>query len=106
MGLTGFPDMTLVGGTIKNSTNVIPLKKNQDTAIAIWSGKKFTDPYVEIWTKETIHEEVQTKKKNGNPRFAQYFTTVENPYFVVLVLTAYDILYHGPSMSRMKVWKR
>jgi general stress protein 26 len=38
--------------------------------------------------------------------FAQYFKTVDNPDFVVLVFTADEVTYHGPSMSSMEVWKR
>ncbi len=106
MVLSGFPDMTLVGGTMKNSNKVAQLKKNADAAIAIWSGKEFTDPYVEIRAKGTIHEDVPTKKKYWNPMFAQYFKKVDNPDFVVLIFTADEITYHGPSMSSMEVWKR
>ncbi|MDD1682714.1 MAG: pyridoxamine 5'-phosphate oxidase family protein, partial [Methanoregula sp.] len=47
MLLQGFPDMTLVGGTMKSSRKVTQLEKNADVAIAIWSGKEITDPYVE-----------------------------------------------------------
>jgi len=106
MVLTGFPDMTLVGGTMKNSNKVAQLKKNPDTAISIWSGKEFTDPYVEIRAKGMIHEDVATKKKYWNPMFEQYFKSADNPDFVVLVFTAGEITYHGPSMSSMEVWKR
>jgi len=35
MVLNGFPDMTLVGGTMKNSRKVGQLKKNPRAAIAI-----------------------------------------------------------------------
>jgi general stress protein 26 len=106
MVLAGFPDMTLVGGTMKNSNKVAQLKKNPDAAISIWSGKEFTDPYVEIRAKGTIHEDVATKKKYWNPMFEQYFKSVDNPDFVVLVFTASEITWHGPSMSGMEVWKR
>ena len=106
MVLAGFPDMTLVGGTMKNSNKVAQLKKNPDAAISIWSGKEFTDPYVEIRAKGTIHDDVATKKKYWNPMFEQYFKSVDNPDFVVLVFTASEITWHGPSMSGMEVWKR
>lgn len=106
MVLAGFPDMTLVGGTLKSSSKVAQLKKNPDTAIAIWSGKEFTDPYVEMQAKGKIHEDVPTKKKYWNPMFAQFFKSVDNPEFVVLVFTVAEVTYHGPSMSSMEVWKR
>jgi general stress protein 26 len=106
MVLTGFPDMTLVGGTMKSSTKVTQLKKDPDAAIAIWSGKEFSDPYVELRAKAEIHEDLPTKKKYWNPMFAQYFKSVDNPEFVVLVFTAAEVTYHGPSMSSMEVWKR
>jgi general stress protein 26 len=106
MVLAGFPDMTLVGATMKSSKKVGELRKNADTALAIWSGKEYADPYVEIRAKGTIHEDVATKKKYWNPMFEQYFKTPENPDFVVLVFTAGEITYHGKNMSSMDVWKR
>jgi general stress protein 26 len=106
MILTGFPDMVLVGGTMKNSNKVAQLTKNADAAIAIWSGKEFTDPYVDIRAKGTIHDDLPTKKKYWNPMFAQYFKTVDNPDFVIVIFTASEVTYHGPSMSGMEVWKR
>ena len=51
MVLPGFPDMTLVGATMKASNKVGQLKKNPDTALAIWSGKEYSDPYVDIRAK-------------------------------------------------------
>ena len=106
MVLAGFPDMTLVGATLKASNKVGQLKKNPDTALAIWSGKEYSDPYVEIRAKGKIHEDVATKKKYWNPMFEQYFKTPENPDFVVLVFTAGEITYHGKNMSSLEVWKR
>jgi general stress protein 26 len=106
MVLAGFPDMTLVGATMKSSKKVEQLKKNADAALSIWSGKEFSDPYVEIKAKGTIYEDVATKKKYWNPMFEQYFKTPENPDFVVLVFTAGEITYHGKNMSSMEVWKR
>src|SRR5512136_3106023 len=106
MVLAGFPDMTLVGGTMKNSNKVAQLKKNADAALAIWSGREFSDPYVEIRAKGKIHEDVATKKKYWNPMFEQYFKSVDNPDFVVLVFTATEITYHGRNMSGIEVWKR
>lgn len=106
MVLAGFPDMTLVGATMKDSKKVGQLKKNADAAISIWSGKEYSDPYVEITAKGRIHEDVATKKKYWNPMFEQYFKTPENPDFVVLVFTASEITYHGKNMSPVEVWKR
>jgi general stress protein 26 len=106
MVLTGFPDMTLAGGTMKNSKKVEQLTKNPDAAISIWSGKEFSDPYVEIKAKGKVHDDILTKKKYWNPMFAKFFKTAENPDFVVLVFTASEITYHGANMSSMEVWKR
>lgn len=106
MVLAGFPDMTLVGATMKNSKKVGQLKKNDEVALAIWSGKEFSDPYVEITAKGEVHEDIATKKKYWNPMFEQYFKTPENPDFVVLVFTANEITYHGKDMESLDVWKR
>jgi general stress protein 26 len=106
MVLSGFPDMTLAGGTMKSSMKVGQLKKNPDAALSIWSGKEFSDPYVEIKAKGKVHEDVATKKKYWNPMFEQYFKSVDNPDFVVLVFTAEEITYHGKNMSSLEVWKR
>jgi general stress protein 26 len=106
MVLSGFPDMTLVGGTMKASNKVGQLKKNPDAALSVWSGKEFSDPYVEIKAKGAVHEDVATKKKYWNPMFEQYFKSADNPDFVVLVFTAAEITYHGKNMSSMDVWKR
>ncbi|MGE5832553.1 MAG: pyridoxamine 5'-phosphate oxidase family protein [Methanomicrobiales archaeon] len=106
MVLNGFWDMTLVGGTMKTSRKVEQLRRNPNAAIAIWSGKEFTDPYVVIQAKGEIHEDVETKKKYWNPMFEQYFKSVENTEFVVLVFTAREIEYHGANMAMPETWKR
>ncbi len=106
MVLAGFPDMTLVGGTMKSTAKVGQLKKNADAAISIWSGKEFSDPYVEIQATAKIHDDIPTKKKYWNPMFEQYFKSVDNPDFVVLVFTAGEIKYHGPGMMTPEIWKR
>ena len=106
MVLNGFPDMTFVGATMKSSKKVEQLKKNPNTAISIWSGKEFSDPYVEIKAKAEIHEDLATKKKYWNPMFEQYFKTVDNPDFVVLKFTAAEIVYHGKNMMTVDIWKR
>jgi general stress protein 26 len=106
MLLIGFPDMTLVGGTMKSSRKVVQLKKNPDVAIAVWSGKEITDPYVEIRAQAAIHDDIATKKKYWNPMFIPYFRSVDNPDFVVLIFTASQITYYIPSMRSREVWKR
>ena len=106
MVLAGFSDMTFVGATMKASKKVGQLKKNPDAALAIWSGKEFSDPYVEVQAKAKIHEDVATKKKYWNPMYEQFFKTPENPDFVVLVFTASEITYHGKNMATTEIWKR
>ena len=106
MVLAGFPDMTFVGATMKSSKKVEQLRKDPDAALSIWSGKEFSDPYVEIKATGKIHEDIPTKKKYWNPMFEQYFKSVDNPDFVVLVFTAGEVVYHGKNMMTMEVWKR
>ena len=106
MVLAGLPDMTLVGATMKSSKKVAQLKKNPDTALAIWSGKEYSDPYVEIKAKGKVHEDIATKKKYWNPMLEQHFKTPENPDFVVIVFTVGEIAYHGKNMSSLEIWKR
>jgi general stress protein 26 len=106
MVLTGFPDMTLVGATMKASRKVEQLRKNPNAAIAIWSGKEFTDPYVVIRAKGKVHEDLATKKKYWTPMMEQYFKTVDNPDFVVLVFSAEEIEYMDPSTQGHETWKR
>jgi general stress protein 26 len=105
MVLTGFPDMALVGATMKASRKVPQLRKNPNAAIAIWSGKEFTDPYVRIRAKGEVHEDLATKKKYWNPMMEQYFKTVDNPDYVVLVFTAEEIEYTAPP-AMPETWKR
>ena len=106
MVLAGFPDMTLVGATMKSSNKVGQLQKNPVASLSVWSGKEMSDPYVEIKAHGKIHEDLPTKKKYWNPMFEQYFKSVDNPDFVVLVFTAEEITYHGKNMSSLEVWKR
>ena len=106
MVLTGFDGMTLVGATMKTSRKVEQLKKNQNASIAIWSGKEFTDPYVTIRAKGKVHEDLATKKKYWNPMMEQYFKTVDNPDYVIVVFTAEEIEYMDPSTQGHETWKR
>ncbi|HVN74307.1 MAG TPA: pyridoxamine 5'-phosphate oxidase family protein, partial [Methanoregula sp.] len=105
MVLAGFPDMTLIGATMKASNKVIQLRKNANAALSIWSGKEFSDPYVEMKAMGKVHEDVATKKKYWNPMFEQYFKTPENPDFVVIVFTATEITYHAANMAGVETWK-
>ena len=106
MLLRGFPDMTLVGGTKRDSRKVAQLAKNPEVAIAVWSGKEITDPYVEIRATGMIHTDIATKKKYWNPMFVPYFRSIDNPDFVVLVFTPAEITYYIPSTGSRQVWKR
>ena len=106
MVLNGFEDMTFVGGTMKVTRKVGQLRKNPNAALSIWSGKEFTDPYVVIQAKGEVHEDLKTKKKYWNPMFEQYFKSVDNPDFVVLVFTAKEIEYHGPNMMEPEFWRK
>jgi general stress protein 26 len=106
MVLNGFDDMSLVGGTGKASRKVEQLKKNPHTAISIWSGKDFADPYVVIKANGEVHEDLATKKKYWNPMFEKYFKSVDNPDYVILVFIPEEIEYTGPNMSSMEVWKK
>src|SRR5208282_5083372 len=104
MVLTGFPDMTLVGATMKSSKKVEQLKKNPDTALSIWSGKEMSDPFVEIKAKGKIYEDIATKRKYWNPMFEKFFKNPENPEFVVLVFTASEITYYGKNQTTKEIW--
>ena len=91
---------------MKNTHKVAELKKNPHAAISIWSGKEFSDPYVEIKAKGKVHEDLATKKRYWNPMFEQYFKSVDNPDFVVLKFSAEEITYHEPKTMGQDVWKR
>ena len=106
MVLNGFPDMIFVGCTLKGSNKVAQLKKNPNAAISTWSGKAFSDHYVVMRAKGEIHDDLATRKKYWNPIFEQYFKSVDDPDFVVLIFTASEIVYHGKNMMTEEVWKR
>jgi len=106
MVLNGFPDMTFVAGTSKSSAKVGQLQKNPATAISIWSGKEFTDPYVVMQAKGKVHEDLATKKKFWNPMFEKFFQSPDNPEFVVLVFTAEEIKYLTAGAMTAEIWKR
>lgn len=105
MLLVGLPDMTLVGATKKSSRKIQQLKKNPDVSIAMWSGKEFTDPYVEIRARASIHEDPGTKKRYWHPAFLPYFTSVDSPESVILKFVPSEISYYIPSAGRREIWK-
>jgi len=106
MLLYGYPDLTLIGGTMKSSRKVVQLSANPEVSIAVWSGKEITDPYVEIRARGTIHEDAETKKKYWNPMFVRYFRSVDNPDFVIVKFVAGEIAYYVPSVRAKEIWKR
>lgn len=93
MALMGTDDLNLIGATPKITRKVEEIKKNPDVALSIWSCKEFTDPYVTIEAKGSIHEDVATKKKYWNPMWEQYFKTPENKEFVVVKFVPRKIDY-------------
>jgi general stress protein 26 len=106
MVLTGFDDMTLVGATGRPTRKVTQLRENPNAAVAIWSGREFTDPYVVVRAKGKVHEDLATKKKYWSPMYEQYFQKVDNPNYVVIVFTAEEIEYTDPKTMGMETWKR
>jgi general stress protein 26 len=106
MVLNGFPDMTLVGGTLKASRKVAQLRGNPDASITIWSGKEYTDPYVAIRAKGEVREDLATKKKYWTPDWVPFFQKVDNPDYVALVFTAEEIEYTDPPTRIRETWKR
>jgi general stress protein 26 len=104
MALTGFEDTSLVGATVKSSRKVQQLKKNQDAALSIWSCREYSDPYIVIQAKGTIHEDFATKKKYWDPMLEPFFRSPENPDYVVLKFIPERIEYYD--MSGMEVWER
>jgi general stress protein 26 len=104
MALTGFDDLTLVGATMKDSRKVGQIKKNPDVALSLWSCKEFSDPFVVIQAKGTVHEDVATKKKYWNPMFEPYFQNPENPVFVVLKFVPQKIEYYHD--NTMEIWEK
>jgi len=104
MALTGYDDLTLVGGTMKSTRKVGEIRKDPHVAISIWSCRDFSDPYVVIQAKGTVHEDLATKKKYWDPMKAGYFQTPENPEWVILKFVPWRIEYYA-GMSQ-QVWER
>src|SRR5512137_2404515 len=67
MSIIGLEDLTMIGTTRKASRKVEQIRENPDVALAIWSGKNFSDPYIMIQAKAEIHEGLETKKKYWYP---------------------------------------
>jgi general stress protein 26 len=96
MALNGLDDLTLIGATMTTSRKVGQIKKKPDVALAIWSCKEFTDPYVVIQAKGSVHGDIATKKKYWNTMWEEYFKTPENKDFVVVKFVPMKIEYsHG-----------
>jgi len=106
MGLRGYDNMILVAGTMKSTRKVRELKVQPDTAISIWSGVDFSDPYVGISAKAEVHEDHETKKRYWNPMFEEYFGSIDNPDFVLLLFVAETIEYYAPPMMEPEIWNR
>jgi general stress protein 26 len=104
MALTGLDDLTLIGSTMTASRKVAQIRKNPEVALSIWSCKEFSDPYVVLQAKCSVHEDIATKKKYWNPMWEEYFKTPENPEFVVLKFAPYRIEYNVP--EGMEVWEK
>ena len=103
MSLIGLEDLTMIGTTRKASRKVGQIKKNPDIALAIWSGKNFSDPYVVIQSEAEIHEDLETKRKYWSPVMEPYFQKPENPDYVVVKFKPNNIEYYHD--MKMDVWE-
>ncbi len=103
MALMGQEDLSLIGATRKDSRKVEQIKKTPDVALAIWSGKKFSDPYVMIQGQAKVHDDLETKKKFWSPMLEPYFQKPENPDYVVLKFIPKRIEYYHD--MTMDVWE-
>lgn len=106
MALRGYDDMILVAGTMKSTRKVRELKAQPDAAISIWSGVNFSDPYVGISARAEVHEDRETKERYWNPMFEEYFGSIDNPDFVLIVFHAETIEYYSPPVMEPEIWKR
>lgn len=106
MALRGLDTMVLVAGTMKSTRKVGELKEQPEAAISIWSGVEFSDPYVGIFARAEIHEDRETKERYWNPMFEEYFGSIDNPDFVLLVFTAEKIEYYTPPLMEPEIWNR
>jgi general stress protein 26 len=107
MLLTGFEDLTLVGGARAGSDTVAQLRLTPHAAIAIWSEREFTDPYVQIRGLGGAHTDTETKLKYWDPSWEQYFGSADSPEFVVLVFRPDVVEYWDPkALVSPEVWRR
>jgi len=79
MVLAGQDDLTFVGATRAGSNKVAHLRRTPYAAIAIWSLKEFTDPYVQMQAIVGIHEDRETKVRYWNPTWEKYFGPADSP---------------------------
>ena len=63
LALLGMDDLTLIGATMKSSRKVAQIRKNPAVALSIWSGKNYTDPFVMIQGRGSVHEDLETRRK-------------------------------------------
>ncbi len=94
MTLIGHEDLSLVGATAKASRKVRQIREKPDVALAIWSCREFTDPYVRIQSRGEIHEDRGTKQRYWNPRWDSFFQSPPNPEFVDLRFIPRTIEYY------------
>lgn len=106
MALQGSPDMVLAAGTMKSTRKVGELRACPDAAISIWSGVEFSDPYVGIQATAEVHEDRETKERYWNPMFEEYFGSIDNPDFVLLLFRAETIEYYTPPVVEPEIWNR
>ena len=106
MALRGSPDMVLVAGTMKSTRKVGELRAHPEAAISIWSGVDFSDPYVCISATAEVHEDTETKERYWNPMFEEYFGSIDNPDFVLLLFRAETIEYYTPPVMEPECWTR
>jgi general stress protein 26 len=104
MAMYGQDDLTLVGGTMKNSRKVEEMRKDPHVAISIWSCKKFEDPYVVILARGSIHQDTETKRKFWDPMMEGYFKNPENPDWVIVKFAPERIEYY--SVEGEEVWEK
>jgi general stress protein 26 len=106
MSLEGHDDLMIVGATRKSSRKVEQIKNSPTVAISIWSCRTYTDPFVVIQAKAEVHDDMATKQKYWNEVRAQFFKTVDNPDYVVVMFTPQRIEYYEPAARKMEVWER
>ena len=94
MVLNGFPDMTFVGGTMKASKKVAQLKKNPNVAISTWSGKEFSDPYVEMRAKGKSMKILRPRRNTGT----RCLNSISNRW-ITLIMLSWSLLLQRSSIT-------